>query len=77
MGTSSFQVGTPVSIDKKPYVIERKIDDSLWQLKETKTGRIAEFTQAQLEQLYVDDTLRFEETRPILNSNASAYFRPA
>ena len=72
MGTSSFQVGTPVSIDKKPYVIERKIDDSLWQLKETKTGRIAEFTQAQLEQLYVDDTLRFEETRPILNSNASA-----
>lgn len=71
MGTSSFQVGTPVSIDQKPYIIERKIDDSLWQLKETKTGRIIEFTQSQLEQLYVDDTLRFEEIRPILNANAS------
>lgn len=74
MGTSSFQAGTALTIDNKPYILKKKIDDDLWQLEEIKSGRIIEHSQAELEQLYVADALRFESSHanPIFNRNSKS-----
>jgi putative transposase len=59
MATAAFQRDTAVLIAGKPYVLLRKVSDDLWQLEETKVGRIHEKTDSELRALYASGALEF------------------
>ena len=70
MGTSTFQTGAHVEIDRKDYVLLRKVDDGMWQLEETRTKRIHEYSDDKLRTLYASGQLIFaSQGRPLASSD--------
>ncbi|MEI7612172.1 MAG: DDE-type integrase/transposase/recombinase [Betaproteobacteria bacterium] len=63
MGTSSFQAGAIVEIDKKPHQMLRMVDDKYWQLENIRTKRIQEHSILELHKLYATGTLVFASDR--------------
>lgn len=59
MSTAAFREGTLVEIERTPYTLLRKVDDSIWQLEEMRTKRIHEYDDLQLRGLYVAGQLIF------------------
>src|ERR1039458_7930832 len=59
MGTARFEAGAIVQIDGKEHRLYRKISDTLWQLEESKTLRIASFEHRDLLQMYAENRLTF------------------
>lgn len=67
MGTSAFQQGTKIRFDNNCYILLRKVTDDLWQLEDSSTKRIHEYTDDQLRSFYASGKLTFA------NSNAKCY----
>ena len=65
MGTAIFKQGTHVEIHGKEFSMLRKIESELWQLEETRTKRIQEFSLVQLQTYYVDGILKFPNSRSL------------
>jgi putative transposase len=63
MGTSAFEQGTQVFFKGQSYVLLRKVTDDTWQLEETRSKRIHEYTDRQLRISYVDGELVFANRR--------------
>lgn len=59
MGCSTFQAGTCICIDNRTLMLTRKVDDQIWQLEESKTRRIVEFSDNHLRALYSAGKLSF------------------
>jgi putative transposase len=79
MSTSTFTEGTVVEIDNRLYKLLRKIDADTWQVEESRTKRISEFTALALRELYAEGQLKFySEAAAQLppERNALADFRP-
>lgn len=62
MGTSALQQGTSLQIGSVAYILLRKLDAEVWQLEESRSKRIVEFSTNQLQTLYVQGSLRFLST---------------
>lgn len=59
MGTSAFQAGAHVEIERKSHVLLRQVDKGLWQLEEAHTKRISEYSDDSLRHLYASGQLIF------------------
>jgi len=58
MATACFEQGAIVQIEGSEHRLSRKIDDC-WQLEQSKTGRIVEYTQQDLLRMTAERTLTF------------------
>jgi putative transposase len=67
MVTSAFQQGSKIRFDNKCYILLRKVTDDLWQIEDSSTKRIHEYTDDQLRSFYASGKLTFT------NSNAKYY----
>lgn len=61
MGTRRFEKDASFRIDGVEFVMRRKLDAELWQIEETKTGRLHQKSESELRHLYVDDRLSFTQ----------------
>lgn len=59
MANSAFKKGSVVEFDGKRMVLQRLVDDNVWQLEDLRTGRIIELGAAQLRSLYAQGQLLF------------------
>lgn len=65
MGVSALQQGAAVNLDKKCFILLRKITDDLWQLEDVKTKRVHEYTDDQLRSFYISGQLTFVNPKVI------------
>lgn len=59
MSTMAFREGTVVEIERRTYTLLRKVEDSIWQLEDSRTKRILEHTDEELRSCYVSGQLTF------------------
>ena len=59
MTTASFCQGQRVCFNRQFLTLTRKVSDDLWQLTESRTHKVLEFTHARLQELYVSGELTF------------------
>ena len=62
MGTSVFQPGALIDFDSKRYSLLRKVTDDQWQLEDSRTKRITEYSISELQRKYVSGALTFVAT---------------
>ena len=61
MSNSSFRAETKVLINAKEFVLKQKISDEIWQVQECKTLTLKEYAETDLQSLYVNGELVFED----------------
>lgn len=61
MATRRFEKDASFRIDGIEFVMRRKLDAELWQIEETKTGRLHQKSESELRHLYVDGRLSFTQ----------------
>jgi len=78
MGISAFTEGTMVQFEKKFYVLLRKVSDDIWQLEESRTKRICEYSNEQLLCMYQNNQLTFVNPNAIINQKkgTQSYLHP-
>lgn len=75
MGVSAFNQKALVEIDGRAFCLLRKVTDSLWQLEDIRTGRISEYSDAQLRIMYEKGQLVFSNGDAKSPSPGSKTFR--
>ncbi|MCE4556413.1 Mu transposase C-terminal domain-containing protein [Roseateles cellulosilyticus] len=61
MATRRFEKDASFRIDGIEFVMRRKLDAEMWQIEETKTGRLHQKSESELRHLYVDGRLSFTQ----------------
>ena len=61
MGCSSFKAETKILINGRAYILKKKINDDLWHVQDPKDLNLKEFSEIQLQELYVSGELLFED----------------
>ena len=61
MGCSSFKAETKILINGRAYILKKKINDDLWHVQDPKDLNLKEFSEVQLQELYVSGELLFED----------------
>jgi putative transposase len=72
VGTASFEQGAAIEIDGRPHLLLRKVAQDLWQVEESRSKRIMEFTDDQLRSLYLRGNLRFPSRHVALSKTTNA-----
>jgi len=61
MSNSSFRAGTKILINAKEFELKQKISSEIWQVQECKTHILKEYAVTELQSLYVNGELAFED----------------
>ena len=61
MGCSSFKSETKILINGRAYILKNKINDDQWHAQDCKNLNLKEFSEAQLQEMYVGGELLFED----------------
>jgi putative transposase len=72
MATACFEQDALVQIEGSEYRLSREIDDC-WQLEQTKTGRIVEYTQRDLLRMAAEQTLTFPGSVSIYRGGSASH----
>ena len=61
MGCSSFKSETKILINGRAYILKNKINDDQWHAQDCKNLNLKEFSETQLQEMYVGGELLFED----------------
>lgn len=61
MGCSSFKAETKILINGREYILKKKIKADLWHVQDPRDLMLKEFSEIQLQELYVSGELLFED----------------